>query len=158
MYIRDMAMLSSSNRFDCVKIYYIDDDIDDIETFEFAVNSLNSNARQKIELYAFLEGDVFLRNALYEDSSLQLVFLDVNMPTKSGFEVLTEMKQNLATRKFPVIMFSTSSNKKSIETSRQLGADYYITKPNNFNDLHLLISKAIDLHITPSGSSDFLIT
>jgi DNA-binding response OmpR family regulator len=158
MYIRNMAMLSSSNRCDCVKIYYIDDDIDDIESFEFAVNSLNSEARHKIELYVFLEGDIFLRNARFDDTSLQLVFLDVNMPMKSGFEVLTEMKQNIATRKFPVIMFSTSSNKNSIETSRRLGANNYITKPNNFSDLHLLISKAIDRHITPPVSSDFLIT
>lgn len=157
MYIRNMALLSSSDQIDCVKIYYIDDDIDDIETFEFAINSLNSRDAQKIEFFAYQEGDLFLRNARFDDAILQLVFLDVNMPTKSGFEILREMKQNNATEKFPVIMFSTSSNRNSIETSRLLGASNYITKPNNFTDLNALIMKAIDHHAKAGGGPDFLI-
>jgi len=152
-----MALLSTSNHTGRVKIYYIDDDIDDIETFEFAINSLNSRTSRNIELHAYQEGDQFLRSARFDNSALQLVFLDVNMPIKSGFEILREMKQNDATTKFPVIMFSTSSNKNSIETSRLLGASNYITKPNNFTDLNALIIKAIDNHVSGGKGSDFLI-
>lgn len=152
-----MPLLSTSTQSDRVKIYYIDDDVDDIETFEFAVNSLNAGTSRIIELHAYQEGDLFLRSARFDDATLQLVFLDVNMPTKSGFEILREMKQNDATTKFPVIMFSTSSNKSSIETSRLLGASNYITKPDNFNDLNALIMKAIDNHVKAGGGTDFLI-
>lgn len=152
-----MALLSSSNQKDCVKIYYIDDDIDDIEAFEFAIKSLNAQTDQKIELFPYQEGALFLRDARFDASVLQLVFLDVNMPVKSGFELLSELKQNDATRNFPVIMFSTSSNKNSIETSRLLGANNYITKPDNFTDLNMLIRKAIDNYVRPGGAADFLI-
>ena len=152
-----MAFMSSSNQPDCIKIYYIDDDADDIDAFEFAIKSLNARTGQKIELFTYQEGDLFLRSARFDESVLQLVFLDVNMPTKSGFELLSELRQNDATRNFPVIMFSTSSNKNSIETSRLLGASNYITKPNNFPDLNALIMKAIDNYIHPAATADFLI-
>ncbi len=58
-----------------------------------------------------------------------LVLLDINLPLKSGFEVLGAIKAHEATKHIPVIMFSTSASQNDIKRAYQNHANCYITKP-----------------------------
>lgn len=65
----------------------------------------------------------------------QLILLDLQLPDRSGFEVLRRVKQNPRVRAIPVIVLALSADGRDILESRRLGADGYIIKPLNFHNL-----------------------
>jgi two-component system response regulator len=64
-----------------------------------------------------------------------VIFLDINMPIKNGFEFLDELKAHPEFRKIPVMMVSGSSREEEKITALQKGAAAYITKPIGFDQL-----------------------
>ncbi len=64
-----------------------------------------------------------------------IIFLDLNMPKKNGFEALREIRANPAIKKIPVIMLTVSNNKSDVLLSYNLGANSFVTKPYEFNQL-----------------------
>ncbi|MEO1009271.1 MAG: response regulator [Planctomycetota bacterium] len=58
-----------------------------------------------------------------------LVLLDVNMPRKTGLEVLAETKADDDLRSIPVIMLTSSCAERDVEESYRLHANCFITKP-----------------------------
>jgi two-component system, response regulator len=63
-----------------------------------------------------------------------LVLLDLNMPRKSGYEALQDIRQDAALKYLPVIVLSTSSREEDIARSYRSGANAFITKPTSFDD------------------------
>src|SRR5580658_3617027 len=63
-----------------------------------------------------------------------LILLDVNLPRRSGLEVLAELKQDDELLMIPVIMLTTSRAEQDIVRSYSLHANAFITKPVNFED------------------------
>ena len=61
-----------------------------------------------------------------------LILLDVNLPRRSGLEVLAELKQDPDLLVIPVIMLTTSSAEEDIVRSYSLHANAYVTKPVDF--------------------------
>lgn len=70
-----------------------------------------------------------------------LVLLDINMPKKSGLEVLHEMKQDPALRSIPVVILTTSSREEDIIRSYAEGACSFITKPVTFTKLKEVVHR-----------------
>jgi CheY-like chemotaxis protein len=64
-----------------------------------------------------------------------VIFLDLNMPKKNGLEALEEMRKSPELRCIPVIMLTISSDKKDIKLSYSLGANSFVTKPFEFEEL-----------------------
>ena len=60
-----------------------------------------------------------------------LVLLDLQLPSKSGFEVLREVKSDPELRRIPVVVLTTSEAQKDIIRSYDLYANEYVTKPVN---------------------------
>ncbi|MEZ4521769.1 MAG: response regulator [Thermomicrobiales bacterium] len=58
-----------------------------------------------------------------------IVVLDLNLPKKSGFEVLEEMNRDPSLEIIPVIILTTSSDQEDIVKSYRLHASSYMTKP-----------------------------
>lgn len=58
-----------------------------------------------------------------------LVLLDLNLPGTDGREILEEIKTDTDLKSIPVVIFTTSSNPKDLETCYQKGANSYIIKP-----------------------------
>lgn len=63
-----------------------------------------------------------------------LIFLDLHLPKKSGFEVLTEIKHNPSFSATPVVVVSGSSDPKEIRKAYELHASCYIRKPDNLDE------------------------
>ena len=84
-----------------------------------------------------------------------ILFLDLNMPRKNGFECLSELKENIILKDIYVIMFSTLYprdmiyEKDMIQRLYKIGAQDYIRKPSDFAKLkqviHFAITKAIEV-------------
>ena len=68
-----------------------------------------------------------------------LVLLDLNLPRKSGFEVLEELKASEASRRIPVVVMTTSSAECDVERSYELGASCFITKPSDLSELFSVV-------------------
>ncbi len=64
-----------------------------------------------------------------------LVILDIMLPRRSGFEVLTWMRQDPALRSLPVIMLTSSGEPRDISRAYDTGANAYHVKPSGFRDL-----------------------
>ena len=78
------------------------------------------------------------------DASLPtVILLDINMPGKNGFEVLTELKSNNRYSHIPVYMLTTSSLHWDKNKSTKLGASGFYTKPNSYSDLVKVICEIV---------------
>ncbi len=64
-----------------------------------------------------------------------LILLDLSMPQKNGFEALQAIKSDPKLRQIPVIVLSTSRSQEDIGRSYALGANSYVTKPQNYGSL-----------------------
>ena len=87
---------------------------------------------------------MFKRGKYKEAETPDLVLLDINLPLKSGHEVLKQIKENEATKQVPVIILTTSSSEADISESYSNYANCYITKPVDVNDFLEAISMIED--------------
>ena len=69
-----------------------------------------------------------------------VVLLDLALPGKSGFEVLSWIRRQPVFRRLPVIMLSSSADPAHINRSYELGANSYLVKPTTFPALVELVS------------------
>ena len=65
----------------------------------------------------------------------ELVLLDLNMPKKSGMEVLKEIKTDIGLKSIPVVVLTTSHSPEFVLQSYELGGNGYITKPETYSEL-----------------------
>lgn len=63
---------------------------------------------------------------------VEMVLLDIQMPTMSGLEVLQQIRQRPASAHLPVLMVSAGHQSEDVVTALELGADDYLTKPIDF--------------------------
>lgn len=77
--------------------------------------------------------DFLFRRAPYEGAARpDLVLLDLNLPRKSGVEVLDEIRRDPALDGVPVVVLSTSHAQNDMARCRALDADCYVVKPLDY--------------------------
>jgi CheY-like chemotaxis protein len=82
-----------------------------------------------------------------KDNPPDLVLLDINLPKKSGHDVLLYIKTNVRFKQIPVIMLTTSSSEKDILVAYKNHVNCYITKPIDVEDFMKAIAKIEDFWI-----------
>lgn len=125
-----------------VNIFLTDDDLDDCKFFSDALDELKINSVLTVTF-----NGVELMDALVTvvPPPPYVIFLDLNMPKKNGFECLKEIRDNEKLMNIPVVVLSTSSNRDFIEQSYKYGANYYICKPKSFSLLKKSIETVLSL-------------
>ena len=84
----------------------------------------------------------------YADSPRpDLILLDLNLPGKSGHEVLAEIKQDRLLRTIPTVVLTTSDREQDIRLSYELAANCYVTKPVGLNLFLAAVRKIEDFWI-----------
>jgi CheY-like chemotaxis protein len=76
-----------------------------------------------------------------------LVLLDINLPKKSGHEVLQFIKKSEQYSQIPVIMLTTSSSERDILSAYKHYANCYITKPIDVSEFMASMAKIQDFWI-----------
>lgn len=114
--------------------FYVDDDSDDRSFFQEAADEIGENVR------LFELGDDMLRMLKNPPPKPSVVFLDLNMPIKNGFEILQEIRASPAFGAIPIIVYSTSNSIDTISKCKDLGASLFITKAISLSSL----TKAIE--------------
>jgi CheY-like chemotaxis protein len=77
-----------------------------------------------------------------------LVLLDVNLPRRSGLEVLAELKQDPELLVIPVVMLTTSRAEEDIVRSYSLHANAFVSKPVDFQQFIEAIRQIDDFFLT----------
>ena len=124
-------------------VFLADDDADDRLIFEEAMLEVN----EQVKLIMAKNGEQ-LMGILKEKTPPPpyLIFLDLNMPLKNGFECLEEIKTSKKYKNIPVVVFSTTNQPDAIDAVYSKGADYYLCKPDNFQKLKTLLTRVFSIH------------
>ncbi len=132
-----------------IDILLVEDNPGDVELVREALsegkirNELHV-AQDGIEAMKFLK-----REAGYEDSPCpDLVLLDLNLPKKSGREVLEEIKSNAKLKFIPVVILTSSKAEEDILKSYKLYANCYVTKPVDFEQFMKVVKSIEDFWLT----------
>lgn len=81
------------------------------------------------------------------------LFLDLNMPRKNGLDCLREIRSIEKLKDIFIAIYSTSGNEKDVDETFALGANVYITKPSDFNELKQILYKAVSATILYEGDT-----
>lgn len=122
-----------------LKIMLADDDPDDRELFSEAVSGNNADVE------SVPNGIQLMKTLSHQEELPDFIFLDLNMPEKGGKECLQEIRQHARLKDVTVIIYSTSSSKKDIDETFDLGANLYITKPNSFTELQKTLKSILQI-------------
>ena len=122
------------------KVLLADDDQDDRELFSEALASLDSNiAYEGVE-----DGKEALEKLQTKATRPSIIFLDINMPVMSGWDVLKQLKSNEQYGDIPVIVYSTSSGLREKKTAFDLGALCFVTKPDDIKLIRGMLEIVLD--------------
>ena len=97
-----------------------------------------------VEAMSFLRREGPFADATRPD----LVLLDLNLPRKSGREVLAEIKTDPALRTIPVVILTTSNDEQDIVRSYEHHANCYITKPVDLDQFLTVVNSIEDFWLS----------
>ncbi|MET0398611.1 MAG: response regulator [Longimicrobiaceae bacterium] len=101
-------------------------------------------ARDGVEALAFLRREGEHADAPRPD----VILLDLNLPRKSGREVLSEVKQDPALRQIPVVVLTSSNAEEDILRAYDLHANCYISKPVDLEQFIKVVRSIEDFWFT----------
>jgi DNA-binding response OmpR family regulator len=119
----------------------VDDDQDDREVFHEAIRLVYPS----VQVDFAIDGDEALAYLDTAQVAPDVIFLDHNMPRKTGVQCLRALKANVKTRSIPVIMYTTSGDREEEKVALLLGADHYMKKTASFEHLCLEIKRLLTL-------------
>jgi CheY-like chemotaxis protein len=140
-------------------IILADDDEDDRLFFTDAFEEL----KMATKVTTFKDG-VYLMDYLNDTTNPlpHILFLDLNMPRKSGMECLQEIKENNRYDNIVIAIYSTSSSDQDIENTFVQGANIYIKKPSDFKMLKKMLSNVVSTnwqyHTSGLNKDNFLLS
>jgi len=125
-------------------ILFVDDDENDAELIVHALRASNSSFRL-LHLKNGLEALEFIFAEIGSPESsvlsqLKLVMLDLKLTNIDGLEVLRKIRADPRTRSLPVVIFSSSREKKDIVKAYDLGVNSYVVKPVGFEKFVRVLS------------------
>ena len=77
---------------------------------------------------------LFQRGSFTSANAPDFILLDLNLPKVDGKEVLKEIKKHPTLREIPVIVFSSSSRREDVQSSYNLYANAFVTKPRDLQE------------------------
>jgi CheY-like chemotaxis protein len=142
-----------------LNILLADDDTDDCIFFKEALGELLLSTH----LTTVHDGEQLMQLLTNETNVLpHVLFLDLNMPRKNGFECLTEIKLSKKLKQLPVIVFSTSFEQEVVNQLYKNRAQYFIRKPSEFSQFKKIIQLSLALITTENifqpARENFVIT
>ncbi|WP_308992335.1 response regulator [Mariniflexile litorale] len=140
-------------------IYLADDDNEDRMLFKEALDEIN----MEVYIKDFDNGVTLMEHLLMTDQPLpDAIYLDLNMPLMNGEECLIDIRNEPQLSQIPIIIYSTYVDEAMIDRLQKKGANWYLMKPNSFEELKNLLRKSLNyVHIELKDTpplSEFIIT
>lgn len=129
-----------------LQIVLADDDVDDRAFFNKALMEIPVPA----QLTIVHDGEQLMKYLFANSDRLpDVLFLDLSMPRKTGFECLSEIKENDELKDLPVVVFTTTFGRSvdfeqtMINTLSSIGSLEYVRKPSDFEELKQIIHRVL---------------
>lgn len=129
--------LDEKKHDDTFKILLVEDNADDEFFFRKSINDFHKT----LDIYVLHDGNEvldYIRSLNDESVRLfsrpDIIFLDLNLPNLSGFDILQDIKRRPALHDVPVIILSSSLNDNDVAKSYHMQASGFIRKDFNFNN------------------------
>ncbi|MGD0282752.1 MAG: response regulator [Dissulfurispiraceae bacterium] len=140
-----------------IEVLLVEDNPGDVRLTEEALKE----AKVRNDLHVVnngVEAMAFLRKqGVYKDAPRpDMILLDLNMPKKSGHEVLREVKSDDDLKRIPVVILTVSKDEEDIIRSYNNYANCFITKPVDLDQFLTVVKSIEDFWLTivklPNGS------
>ncbi len=123
------------------RIFLAEDDEDDAYLFKDVLSGLDKNVQLSIavnglKLIALLE---------QADALPDLIFADLNMPLKNGFQCLQEIRSRKEWNAIKIIIHSTTSQQDQIDEAYRLGADLFLPKFTDYGKFRHALTSCLTL-------------
>ena len=120
-------------------ILLIEDDAVEILKFNRSLVKLGE-AHELIEAH---NGEIAL-DLLAENSQIDLILLDLNMPKMNGFEFLKQLRAHTDLKYIPTVVLTTSINRSDLKQAYSIGVAGYLVKPLKYDDYVLKIAALLN--------------
>lgn len=132
-----------------VEILIVEDNPTDVLLAQEALESTQLCANTQVvgdgqEAIMYLRKEGKYANASRPD----LILLDLNLPIRDGFDVLTELKCDVDLRRIPVVVLTTSKEQTDVMKAYDLNANCFVTKPIDFNQFLSVVQGIKDFWFT----------
>jgi len=123
-------------------IVLAEDDEEDVLLFKTVLTEL------KTDIIVTVAADGILLMTFLKQATIlpEMIFLDLNMPNKNGFECLSEIKGNERWNTIKIVILSTSSQPQQIANAYKGGADLYLAKPVSYTQFKMMMKKCLSLN------------
>lgn len=118
------------------RVLIVDDEPDIVESIKFNLELENIEC---IEAYDGEEGLSKARN-----ESPGLIILDIMLPKINGYKIARLLKFDESHKRIPIIMLTARTQQSDIKLGEETGADEYVTKPFDMDELVGLVKKYLD--------------
>ena len=139
---KDSLVADCPERGECVDILLVEDNPGDVKLTKKAFEKASVEARIEVtadgvEALDYLHERNDQSDALVPD----LILLDLNLPKKSGYEVLAEIKSDPDLRRIPVVILTSSESESDVIDTYDDHANAYLTKPVSFAGFQEVVEK-----------------
>ena len=114
-------------------ILLVEDNPDDAELVQYAFGKAGIHNPLVIVTNGDAAVEYVGRTGAYadrkDDTPPELILLDLKLPRRSGFEVLSFIREHKPTRHTPVVVLTSSAQDEDIRRSYEIGANSYLVKP-----------------------------
>jgi putative two-component system response regulator len=114
-----------------------------VDDVQFQLASTKERLKKHYDVYVAESLEAMFK--VLENVKPDMILLDVNMPTDSGYDIIKQLKDNPRYMNIPVIFLSGSADRKSIMKGMSLGAIDFIRKPFSAADMY----ESIEYHLDP---------
>ena len=122
---------------DMRKVAVIDDNDDLLFTVKLGLKKENKD----VEVFTFNDPNEFLEVSKRE--KFDIIFLDIMMPQKNGWDTFVDITNNNSMNKNTPIIFLTAKTDEQSERFGSTAANAYMTKPFNISDLSNKINECL---------------
>ncbi len=119
-----------------VEILLVDDNIGDVVLTKEALKGAEFPNRVSVVRDGCEALEFLCRTGKFASASRpDLILLDINMPRKNGCEVLEEVRSDEELRLIPIVILTSSEAEDDIRRSYELGANCFVTKPADLDEM-----------------------
>ena len=129
-------MKRGDEAMDKKRVLIVDDEPDIVESIRFNLELEN------IECIEALDGEEALSKARKENPDL--IILDIMLPKINGYKIARMLKFDESYKHIPIIMLTARTQQTDIKLGEETGADEYVTKPFDMDELVALVKKYLE--------------
>lgn len=121
------------------KILMIEDNPGDVLLFKKALE------KEEVSVYLEVRENWEGVRDFLTDANPDFIVLDLNLPQQSGWEILEKIKDSFATKKIPIVIFTSSDAPIDSEKAKNFGVDLFLKKPNLIGEYRAIVLKIFNL-------------